>query len=69
MMKVSIKDCARCGTDHNDLEFNKFIGDPIECDDHVYTHWGKCPVSGDPILMYISYDLQPETQQVALPEV
>lgn len=68
-MIVSIKNCARCGTDHIDLEFNKFINNPIECDDHVYTHWGKCPVSGDPILMYISQVSEPQPEQVESPEV
>lgn len=46
-----ILNCARCGRDHRNLNFKKFIV-PIE----EYTYWSTCPETGDPILMKLNED-------------
>ena len=47
-MKVSIKCCARCEQDHDDLEFTE-LSKPID----EWTFWAKCPTTGEPILLLI----------------
>lgn len=51
--KSNVGHCARCGQDHDEVEWFKF---DRAIDDHEdgggeWTHWGICPNSGDPILM------------------
>lgn len=48
---ASVQMCARCGKDHRNLLFYKFTN-PVQADAH-YTHWARCPVSCEPILMRI----------------
>jgi hypothetical protein len=46
----SVNGCARCGTDHETVWFFKFE-QPIEATEEiVFTEWGECPITGDPIL-------------------
>lgn len=48
---IAVKHCARCGKDH-DISFMPFRGEPfIEADKIVYSFWGLCPNTGDPVLM------------------
>lgn len=48
--------CARCGGDHEDIEFRK-LARPIDVKmDGIaamvrYAHWAPCPTTGEPILM------------------
>ncbi len=44
---VTIAQCARCNQNHIDLEFKKFIKNPI--DDFFY--WSICPKLKEPILL------------------
>lgn len=47
----AVKGCARCGHDHDDLHYKRFVN-PIYWDnDIVYEWWATCPLTGDPILM------------------
>jgi hypothetical protein len=49
--KSDIHHCARCGKDHDGMEFKRFNGEPIEdCDGTIWDWWGVCPVTGDPVL-------------------
>lgn len=50
--KTSVKSCARCGHDHNEVEFQALRA-PITADsgDAEWTHWAPCPVTGEPILL------------------
>lgn len=50
--KVKIKKCVRCGESHPRVEFKEFINMPVRL---PYTHWGMCPVTNEPILMYILF--------------
>lgn len=52
LFRVSISRCARCGKNHTEIEFKKF-NNPVEINDLVYTHWGICPTTGEPILNMI----------------
>lgn len=48
----SIKNCARCVLNHEDLEF-KALKHPIEMipTQLAITHWADCPLTGEPVLM------------------
>jgi hypothetical protein len=43
---VGVYGCARCGGDHVAVRFHKFSRP-----NPSYSHWGLCPVTGEPILM------------------
>ncbi len=45
-MKVDIVKCARCGRNHNGLEFTE-----LTYKSEPYSHWGTCPVLNEPILL------------------
>jgi hypothetical protein len=47
-MKILVKNCARCGQDH-EVEFREFVQNGVG----DLTHWGMCPVLNEPILMRI----------------
>jgi len=47
-MTVAIRQCARCGGDHDPLLFYRFDRPPEGAE-----YWAECPVSGDPILMHV----------------
>ena len=47
---VDVKNCARCGQNHDKMSFLKFIGPPQEAH---YTHYCICPQTLEPILMRI----------------
>lgn len=49
-MKVTFKNCARCGETHKDLEFEK-LEEPMTCGRERYTHWAPCPTNGQPIML------------------
>ena len=49
-----VKRCARCGQDHPDMAFKKFVGSPIVDEDGtVWNYWATCPVTGDPVLGHL----------------
>jgi hypothetical protein len=43
--------CARCGATHEDIVFVRFMVPIRAFGVELYSHWAKCPTSGDPILM------------------
>lgn len=52
-----IKNCARCGEDHPDVQIaTAFLRPfaPPEANGKAWTHWTICPVSGDPILIMVA---------------
>jgi hypothetical protein len=51
---TAVKTCARCGGNHREILFRKFK-QPIQAD-KVWTHWGICPKTHEPILMLFSKD-------------
>lgn len=58
--EVIIKDvymCSRCGENHTQIAFIKFIRPITTVDEHLgaltFTHWGQCPSSSDPILFAV----------------
>ena len=46
--KIDVKRCARCGKNHDALEFNRFRRPPTG-----FEWWAPCPTNGEPILMTI----------------
>lgn len=45
-----VKKCARCGEDHERVEWHKF-DKSVWDEDGEWTHWGQCPTTCDPIMM------------------
>lgn len=52
-VKIGVMSCARCGQDHDELEFKPCKRGPIPTATGLATHWATCPETGDPILMRI----------------
>ena len=55
-MKTDVKCCARCGQDHDQLEFTAFTEQaeaPIGRTGKRLTHFATCPTYNEPILMCI----------------
>lgn len=50
-MILKIDTCARCNKDHLAVEFHRFRNPPM-----TYTHWGVCPETKEPILMYVEQE-------------
>jgi len=48
-INVDIKNCPRCGKDHEDVEFDRFGDKPIA----GFTHFGSCPETNEPILVKV----------------
>lgn len=51
---TGLRNCARCGEDHDQLLFKEFQRPTFlrdEDGDGPYTHWCSCPTTGEPILM------------------
>lgn len=56
MIRKKVKDCARCGQDH-DVNFSEFRKPVVISNPYMkrtLTHWGNCPNTGEPILMYMT---------------
>ncbi len=43
--------CARCGQNHDGVEFEAFTRPPVDDDGTVWERWGVCPTTGEPILL------------------
>ena len=43
---VDVKNCPRCGQDHNEMSFT-----PLVAPSNQWTHWGMCPVKDEPLLL------------------
>lgn len=52
-MVDDLKSCARCGGNHDSLEFKEFKIPIKDSDKETWTHWATCPSTGDPVLMKI----------------
>jgi len=44
---MTVTGCKRCSGNHKDLQFRRFLGNPVG----RYLYWGTCPVLEEPILM------------------
>lgn len=64
-LNVDVKNCPRCGEDHEDVEFDRFGDKPVA----NFTHFGKCPTTDEPILIRVGItdDSQPIKESVAAP--
>ena len=51
IITTDVKNCARCGKDHKQLNFQKFTHCPPK-----YSHYSFCPNNGEPIMMMIIND-------------
>lgn len=49
-INVDVDKCPRCGEAHEDLEFTRFVRNPIG----GFTHHGDCPKEGSPILIRVA---------------
>lgn len=50
-MTSGVIGCARCGQDHEPLDFKAFERPVVDQDGTTWTHWAPCPTNGDPILL------------------
>lgn len=50
-----VRNCARCGGDHEGLIVLDLEGDPhlTDADGDVYNHYTLCPINHQPILVYM----------------
>lgn len=60
MMTVDVVNCARCGKDHDRLQFNELKRPMIvefELDGmkkaERYAYWGSCPITSEPIMLQV----------------
>lgn len=54
--RLNVKSCARCGLDHQNLVLME-LRQPMAPEDAPgvsWTHWAKCPTSGEPIMVRTS---------------
>lgn len=56
-MQLTIKNCVRCGFDHNDLVFKELTTPYFNEDSGMTTtHYGICPFLLEPILLDEGYE-------------
>lgn len=53
MIKTTIHNCARCGQNHEDLEFLLFENPIEDTDGTVWNYWSVCPTNNEPILLKV----------------
>jgi len=51
--RVKVYSCSRCDKDHSNVEVYGFEKHGIVIDDTEYSHWGICPETDDPILIFL----------------
>lgn len=49
--KGNVRQCARCGQDHENIVYRRLTHPITDSDGKVWTHWAPCPTNGEPILM------------------
>tara|TARA_R110002020_G_C15865401_1_gene737562 strand:+ start:172 stop:369 length:198 start_codon:yes stop_codon:yes gene_type:complete len=49
----NVTSCARCGENHNELQFQKFSKNPVCIGEEVHNYWQLCPVTNEPILLRV----------------
>ena len=58
--KIDIQHCARCEGNHADLEFTR-LRLPVKAGACVmYEYWAPCPTTGEPIMLALSDDDDPD---------
>ena len=50
--KLNVTNCARCGKNHDGIEFKK-LKKPAIADKTVYRYFAHCPETKEPLLMRI----------------
>lgn len=48
---VDIYLCARCGANHEGVEFKRFMSPMRDSDGAIWEWWGMCPLMNEPILL------------------
>ena len=49
---IDVPACPRCGRRHEALTFVPLSGSAVYCGPfETMTHWAKCPMTGDPVLL------------------
>jgi len=54
--KASIRECPLCGNDHESVELKLYNAEGKGKRPIGATHYGYCPVTGDPVSLYIAAD-------------
>lgn len=49
---LDVMSCARCGKNHESVEFKKLDLPIITKEEITFTHWAPCPFNGEPILLF-----------------
>jgi len=50
---ITIRNCARCQGTHENVMFEKLVGEPIDGVEGDYTHWAMCPEKMQPIVLAV----------------
>lgn len=50
-ISTSVENCARCGTNHTVVEFERLLRPVEDSDGTHWTHWAPCPTNKEPIIM------------------
>lgn len=45
-----VRGCARCGGDHNEIQWETLERPIVDEDGTTWTEWAPCPANGQPIL-------------------
>jgi hypothetical protein len=53
-MALAVTSCARCGKDHERVDFDPFFEPIRHGGEVVATHYGTCPKTQQPILMLVT---------------
>jgi len=49
---TEVRNCARCGKYHDSVTFT-LLQQPVNSNGIVYSYWGTCPNTGEPILLAV----------------
>lgn len=57
MKSLVVRSCARCGGDHDNVQWEQLQRPIVDDDGTAWTHWAPCPTNGQPILQRHTLDL------------
>lgn len=65
-IQTDIYNCSRCRGNHEKMSFEPLKGDPIDGVEGNYTHWAKCPVTEQPIVLRVERKVCPKCRRPAV---
>lgn len=62
-----VRGCARCGADHNEIQWEHLERPIRDTDGTEWTEWAPCPQNGQPILSRMSAGKQTSENSIEVP--